>query len=199
MTESLLALVPLYGLPVLALVVFLSCLALPVPASLVMLTGGSFVAVGELALLPTYMSAVVAAVAGDQLGFALGRRGGAPMLAWLARGRDRAALLERARLWIDRRGGPGVFLSRWLVSPLGPYVNFIGGATGLGWRRFTFWGVAGELVWVAIYVGLGLVFADNIEAVADIAGSLSGFLAAGLVTLFLGWRLREVLRRPARN
>ena len=26
------------------------------------------------------------------------------------------------------------FLSRWLFSPLGPYVNFLGGATGLPWR-----------------------------------------------------------------
>jgi len=198
-TDQIIALVPTYGLSLLALIVFLSCLALPVPSSLVMLTSGSFAAAGDLELFSTFLVAWLAALCGDQVGYLLGKQGGARLLAGLSRHPDRAALLGKARSWIEKRGGPGVFFSRWLVSPLGPYVNFIGGATGLGWLRFTLWGAAGELVWVSLYVGLGVVFADNITAVADVASNTSGVLAAGFVTLFLGWRLLAVLRKQRRN
>jgi membrane-associated protein len=194
-TDQILELVPTYGLPLLAVVVFLSCLALPVPSSLVMLASGSFAAAGDLAMVQTFATALFAAIAGDQAGYLIGRRGGAPLLAWIARKGDRKALLDKARAWINRRGGIGVFLSRWLVSPLGPYVNFIGGATGLDWRRFTLWGAAGELVWVSLYVGLGVAFADNIGAAAELATDFIGALAAGVVALLLGWRVVNVLRR----
>ena len=51
MTDWLLALVPQYGLWLLAATTFFSCLALPFPASIMMLTAGGFVAAGDLALL----------------------------------------------------------------------------------------------------------------------------------------------------
>ena len=197
MTEQILELVPVYGLWLLAVVVYLSCLALPVPSSLVMLASGSFAAAGDLAMVPTFATALAAAIAGDQTGYLIGRKGGTPLLAWFDRKPDRKALLARAQDWIDHRGGIGVFLSRWLVSPLGPYVNFIGGATGLDWRRFTIWGAAGEVVWVGMYVGLGVAFAGNIAAAADLASDFIGILAAGAVALLLGRRLVTVLRKHA--
>lgn len=195
MTDQILALVPTYGLPLLAVIVALSCLALPVPSSLVMLTSGSFVGAGELALLPTFLTALFSAALGDQIGFAVGKSGGPPVLKRLMTTKERRAFFDRASHFVDQKGGAGVFLSRWLVSPLGPYVNFIGGATGLNWLTFTLWGVAGEAVWVSVYVGLGVVFSDNITAAAELARDASGFLAAGVVAIGLGWRLRHVLRK----
>lgn len=196
MTDQLLALVPTYGLWLLVGIVFLSCLAVPVPSSIVMLTSGSFVGSGDLLLIPTFLAALGAAVAGDQVGYLIGKTGGGPLLERMASTKDRRAVLDKARNWIDAKGGPGVYFSRWLVSPLGPYVNFIGGATGLSWSRFTFWGALGEMTWVCIYVGLGLAFSDNISAVAELASDFSGMLAGGAVTLGLGWQIRQVLKKP---
>jgi membrane-associated protein len=87
-------------------------------------------------------------------------------------------VLERATAMVDRRGGLGVFLSTWLFAPLGPWVNFIAGTTGLGWTRFTVADVMGEVIWVALYVGLGYAFASQVEAVASLLGNLVGLLAA---------------------
>ncbi len=195
MTETILALVPSYGLPLLMAVVFLSCLALPFPASLVMLSAGSFVATGDLGLGATYLAALTAAVAGDQAGYQLGRLGGAGLLERLSRNPDRKALIARARSWLDSRTAMGVFLTRWLFSPLGPYVNFIGGATGLARLRFSLWSVLGEAVWVGLYVTLGVVFGNNIAAAADLASDLIGLIAAGFVSVFLGLRVVAVLRK----
>ncbi len=195
MTDQIIALVPTYGLSLLALIVALGCLALPVPSSLVMLTSGSFISAGDLPLMPTLAAAYFAAVLGDQLGFHIGRWGGPPLLLRLATNKDRKQLLDRAHRSTQNRGGTGVFLSRWLVSPLGPYVNFIAGATGLSWLRFTIWGSAGEVIWVGFYVGLGVIFAENISAVGEIATDMSGLIAAGVITLFLGWLITRALRK----
>lgn len=48
MSDTLLQLLATYGAPLLALTTFASCLALPVPSSLMMLAAGAFVASGDL-------------------------------------------------------------------------------------------------------------------------------------------------------
>ena len=57
MTDLFTALVADWGVPALALITFLSCLALPVPASLAMLSAGAFVASGDLPIFPTLAAA----------------------------------------------------------------------------------------------------------------------------------------------
>ena len=73
--------------------------------------------------------------------------------------------------------------------------DFAGGAARLDWGRFTRAGIAGEAVWVALYVGLGAAFADDILALADLLGSVSGLLAAVAVAAALGLWLRAALRQ----
>ena len=196
MIDSILALVPIYGLYVVGLATFLSCLALPIPSSLIMLTAGAFVASDDLNGPLVAGVAWGGAVAGDQLGYAIGRSG-APVVGRL-RGRP-AQLVQEARTLSDRHGGWAVFLSRWLLSPLGPYMNLVAGAGRMNWLRFTLWDMAGEAVWVALYLGLGFAFGGQIEVIADIAGNASGFLAAAAVTAVIGVRLRARLRVPGRR
>lgn len=186
MTDTLLALLPHYGAPLLALITFLSCIAVPVPASLIMLAGGAFAAGGDLSPWLAGPAAFTGAVLGDQAGFGIGRWGTGLIARIEATSRKRAFLVARARAFSSRWGAPGVFLSRWLVSPLGPYVNFLSGAAGLGWALFTLWSVLGEALWVSLYVGLGYRFSGQIEALADILVNASGTLAAALVTALLG-------------
>lgn len=195
MTEFLLFLIPVYGTPVLVVVTFLSCLALPVPASLMMLAAGGFAATGDLDLPLVWGGALAGAVGGDQTGYRLGTWGGAGLARWMNARASRAAMHRKALRLAQTSGGPGVFLSRWLFSPLGPYINLAGGAAGLGWLTFTVWGIAGEIVWVSLYVGLGYIFADRIVELADLLGSASGFLAGGLVTVGLGIMLVRALAK----
>jgi membrane-associated protein len=199
-TETALALVPVWGVWLVAVATFASCLAMPIPSSLIMLAAGGFVASGDLTGWQVATAALMGAVLGDQTGFVLGRAGGAPLVARLRRTPRRAALITDAEAMIARHGGIGVFLTRWLMSPLGPYVNFLAGAARMDHGRFTVSGIAGETVWVAIYVGLGFVFADRIVALGQLLGNLSGLLAAGAVTIVLGiWMLRLVSRGSGRR
>lgn len=74
----LLGLVPTYGPWLIGASTFLSCLALPVPVSILMLTAGGFVASGDLGALQIVVAALAGEVLGDQAGFRIGRIGGGP-------------------------------------------------------------------------------------------------------------------------
>jgi membrane-associated protein len=194
MTDWLLALVPQYGLWLLAATTFCSCLALPIPASILMMTAGGFVAAGDLVLWQTFVAAAGGGIAGDQVGYWAGRGAGQPLLARLRADPARDRLLARAVAIMESKGVLAVFLTRWLFSPLGPWVNLTAGSTGYGWHRFTTSGVAGEAVWAGLYVGVGYGFAGNIEAASDMLGSILGFVAAGAAMLGLGWWLRSAIK-----
>lgn len=199
MTDWLLALVPTYGLWLIAATTLASCLALPIPASVIMLAAGGFAAAGDLVLWQVMLAAVIGAVLGDQLGYGAGRLGGAPFLDRVARAPARGKVVRRARDTMEARGGIAVFLSRWLFSPLGPYVNIISGAMRHDWLRFTVWGVLGEMVWCALYVMMGRAFAGNLAAASDMLGSILGLVATGTATLGLGAWLLHLARRESKR
>lgn len=194
MTEIAFGLVASYGIALILAATYLSCLGLPVPTSFVMLAGGAFVASGDLSAANVLAAALAGAVLGDQTGYHLGRIGGTALTDRLERHPARAVVFARARRIVDRWGGVGVFFSTWLVSPLGPYVNLLAGATRLGWIRFTFWDSVGEAIWVGVYVGLGYAFAGRIAQLADLLGNSIAFLTAAVVTVLLGLFLARRLR-----
>jgi membrane-associated protein len=194
MSDYLLALVPVYGLWLVMGVTFFSCLAVPVPASLMMMTAGGFAAADDLSLPGVILAALCGAVAGDQVGYWLGRYGGAVVLGQAKGDGKRARLMARARTIVESKGWLGVFLTRWLFSPLGPYANVVGGAARFSWPRFTSAGVAGEAVWVGLYVGLGFGFAGNLDAAMQLSGSVLGMLAAAAVAVGLGIWLFKLAR-----
>lgn len=195
MTEWLLALVPQYGLWLIALTTLCSCLALPFPASIVMLTAGGFAAAGDLILWQVVAAALGGAVMGDQIGYAAGRFGGAGLVDRLEQSPNRAKVIDKARRVMQARGAIAVFLTRWLFSPLGPYVNVLSGAMRHRWARFTLWGIAGEAVWCGLYVMMGRAFAGNLSAASDMLSSILGLVAAGTAMLGLGWWLMVLARK----
>ena len=154
-----------------------------------MLTAGGFAAAGDLVLWQAFGAAAAGGIAGDQLGYWAGRGFGATFLSKLRKDPARDRLLARADAMMDRRGVMAVFLSRWLVSPLGPWVNLVAGSTGYGWPRFTAAGVAGESVWAGLYVGTGYGFAGNVEAASQALGSALGMIGGAGAVVALGYWL----------
>ena len=198
LTETLLSQVSRYGLPFVVLCAYLSCLILPIPTSLVMVATGTFMATGLLDPVLVYPATWMAAVAGDQTGYLIGRRTGPPLLDRLSRHAGSAAMIARARQGLAQHGVKTIFFSAWAFAPLCPYVNLAAGSLHYDWRRFALANAAGEVVWVGLYLTLGLVFGDRIAALFRLLPGLSGAAILGLILtagLALGWRLRR--RRPA--
>ena len=141
MTGQLLEFLTSYGLPAAALLLAVGQMGLPLPTSLALLTLGALAGNGDADLVTAFIWALCGATFGDQAGFLAGRfvvhssEGRPGFLGGLAR-KARAAEPK-----LEKWGGGGVFLTRWLFTPLGPAINIASGITGLSWARFTAWGV----------------------------------------------------------
>ena len=171
-----------YGVLALPLALFVGALGIPLPGTLLLLGAGALVREGTLGLTPVAALALLGAVMGDTGGYLIGRYG-SPRVFEHAQGRA-VETWHRARGTFDCGGGPIVFLTRFLLTPLAAPTNIIAGGSGYRLRRFLFFDVAGETVWVFLFVGLGYLFAGSVDTLGALAGDISwAVLAAAALTL----------------
>lgn len=190
MTQDLVALLPQWGPWIVALSAALSCMMIPVPTTLLLLTAGALTGTGHLQLPMIALAAAVGGTLGDVAAYLLARRV-EPVLN--RAGTGRAELLARARGFLDRRGMTAIFLSRWLISPLGPPMNYVAGAAHLSLPRFAVASLAGELVWSTLHVSIGHLFGRQFREVESAALKAIGVgVALGLLVMLLRrlWRAR---------
>ena len=196
-TDQILASLLVYGLPVLFGVILICSVGVPFPISLMLVAAGSFVEQGEMKLWPVIAVASAAAVLGDQIGYGLSRWGGRRLINRISHKVSAEAKIKQAEALTKRWSGAGIFLSRWLITALGPWVNVSSGIAAYPWRRFLLWDVLGELLWVILYVGIGYAFSNRVQTIAEILGNLSWVVVGLIVTVILGWQLvRYVLPKP---
>jgi membrane protein DedA with SNARE-associated domain len=130
-----------------------------------------------------------AAVIGDHLGYTVGRWGSQPLVSRLTRWLGGAERMEQAESAARRWGGVGIFLSRWLLTPIGPVINLTSGITRYSLPAFFCFDLAGELVWVTSYVTLGRLFSDQVHDLSGLLGNAT-WVVVGLVAMIaLGWLL----------
>jgi membrane-associated protein len=193
-TDQLLAALLMYGVPLLFAVVAVASVGVPFPVSLTLVAAGSFAKQGEMDLLPVIVAASLAAILGDQIGYGLSRWGGRRLVTRITRRIGGQSKIEKAEALTKKWGGAGIFFSRWLITHLGPWLNVTSGITAYPWRRFIFWDVLGEVLWVLLYVMLGYLFSDNVQYISDILGNLAGALLALIVAIILGWKIFRYVR-----
>ncbi|HET8847134.1 MAG TPA: VTT domain-containing protein, partial [Ktedonobacteraceae bacterium] len=118
-------------------------------------------------------------------------------LAWLARSSIgkrifRPNTLSAAYTYFKRYGGWGVFLSRFLFSFFGGFVNLLAGSQRFSYRTFLICDIAGEMVGAALSLALGWVFGASWEAAGGILNTFSLFLLGFFIVVLL---LIRLLRR----
>jgi membrane-associated protein len=191
-TDQVLAALLVHGLPVLFGVILICSVGVPFPISLMLVAAGSFVEQDEMKLWQVIAVASVAAVLGDQIAYGLSRWAGPRLIKQLSRRIDAETRIKEAEALTKRWSGAGIFLSRWLVTALGPWVNVASGIAAYPWRRFLFWDVLGGVLWVILYVGIGYAFSNRVQAIAEILGNLAWVIAGLILTVILGWRLARI-------
>ncbi len=194
MTEAVLALLPTYGMPLFTLIVMLSCVGLPIPGSVALLIGGALSAEGEMVLSQVLTFGLFGALAGDQIGYWIGKIVGDPVEARLSAKPKREKQVLGAKTLLRKWGGVGVYFSRWLVAPLGPVINLLAGMSDMRWWRFSLFDLLGEATWVCLYVGMGYFLAGNLMEIADILSDIGWMLAGLVIATILGARLLKAHR-----
>ena len=197
MTDLLLELVSEYGLIILAGTIFLASLGAPVPGTVLLVLSGAFAASGEMGVISVAVTAFLSAVAGDLTGFSIGYKGGAWLQGKLSHSKL-GAQIGKAEAFMAKWGGVGVFLSRWLVAPIGPTINYVSGIGRFSWKRFVLWDLLGEVVWVSAYMTIGVVFSSQALALVDLIASASWVILGALGMYIMGKRLLKVVRRAGK-
>jgi membrane-associated protein len=194
MGDQVLAALSQYGSPALFAAVMVAAIGVPLPVTLLLVVTGSLISQGAMNFWWSIGVASAGSIVGDQIGYAIGRWGGTRLISKciaLLGGRERLAQAEaKARRW----GGWGVFFSRWLVSPLGPWINFASGIAEYSWVRFVIWDVLGEVLGVVIFIALGRTFSDRILALDAVLGDFTWAFVALLAALVLGWKIWTATR-----
>jgi membrane-associated protein len=193
-TDQLLAALSQYGLPVLFGVIVIAAAGVPLPISMMLVAAGSFVELGEMKLWQVIVVASAGAVMGDQIGYALGRWGGHRVVERVKRSRNGPARIAQAEAFAKRWGALGIFFTRWLITPLGPWLNLTSGMSGYPWTRFFLWDVLGEVLWVILYVLLGKFFSDRVQALVEILGDLGWVIVGLIAAVILGWKVLRYLQ-----
>lgn len=195
MTDTILALIPSYGLWVIFFTVALACLAIPLPASMLVVASGSFAASGDIDLYSAMAAALVGYLIGDQTAFRAARLAGVPLIEHFRASARTRRLIARTESLLEKRGILAILLSRTILSPLGPWMSYLCGAIGVKWHAFTLASLAGATLWVAAYCLMGYYFADRIYELATLTSNGIGFLLAFATAIMAALWLRSSWRR----
>jgi membrane-associated protein len=138
------------GLLVLIIIVFTETGLLVgffLPGDSLLVTAGIFAASGDLDLLTLNTSLSVAAIAGDSLGYAIGKRTGPKIF-----NRENSLLFSRKHLiaakeFYDRHGGFTIFVARFMPI-IRTFAPVVAGVGGMEYRKFIVYNVFGGIFWV---------------------------------------------------
>jgi membrane protein DedA with SNARE-associated domain len=188
-----------YGYLVVFLLVLIESLGVPVPGETALI-GASLYAgsTHKLAIWWVIASAVAGAVLGDNLGFAIGRYGGARLL--LRYGAKLRLHESRIKIgiWIFRRhGGKVVFWGRF-VSILRTYAAFLAGTNRMPWWRFLFFNAAGGATWATVYGVAYYEFGGALQKLSTTIDVVLGVLGTLVLVAFAVWTRRKEAALGAR-
>jgi membrane-associated protein len=182
------------GLPVVFALIAIETMGIPVPGETALITAGIVASRGRLPIEGVIAVAAAAAILGDNVGFAIGRKLGrrvltvpGPLL------HHRRRVIAVGEPFFDRHGPKAVFLGRW-VTGLRITAAWMAGVTRMSWPTFLFWNALGGIAWAAS-IGLLAYFAGHsAEKLIHIAG-LGGAVAVILAGVVIWFVLRARRRR----
>ena len=192
-----------YGYLVVFLLVMLESIGVPVPGETALIGAALYAgSTGKLEIWGVIAVAIAGAIIGDNIGFSIGRYGGAKLL--LRHGHK--IRLDEGRIkigiWLFRRhGGKLVFWGRF-VSILRTYAAFLAGTNQMAWGRFLVFNAAGAVVWATAFGVAYYVFGSALQKLSTTIDITLGVAGVAILVAFLVWSKRkedELLERAERE
>jgi membrane protein DedA with SNARE-associated domain len=188
-----------YGYLAVAGLVLLEDFGVPVPGETVLILAAVYAGAGRLNIVLVGLLAFVAAVIGDNIGFAVGHFGGRPLVERFGRyiflTPER---LNKATAFFERHGGKIVVVARF-IEGLRQANGIIAGISGMHWAKFLIFNAIGAALWVAVWCSIGYFSGSHIDSIYNAATRYSTYLAIAFGVLVLAWIARVVWRRRSRR
>ncbi len=175
--------------------IFLEDFGVPVPGETILLAAAVYAGAGVLNPVLVGIIAVVAAILGDNVGFAIGHLAERKLI--LKYGRFvfiTPERLERAEKFFEHRGGRVIIIARF-VEGLRQANGIIAGLTGMHWLRFLMYNAIGAVLWVGCWLTIGVTAGDHLTTIYHEITRYS-LIAVGVAVVAL---IAYVLMRRARR
>lgn len=198
--NTLIAWLLLHGVPIVFVVTLGARLGAPVPAAPLLVVAGGLSAGGQLSAPGVLLAALAANLIGDAAWFVAGRRHGYRILRLLCRiSLSPDHCVRQSESLILRWGGASLIAAKF-VPGVSVVAAPMAGAMAMPWGHFLLYGLVAAGVWSLLFLGLGLVFHQQIQQVLDVLAS-TGTVALLLLALAVAalvawrfWRRRRALR-----
>ncbi len=184
-----------YGYLAVAGFVLLEDFGVPVPGETILILGAVYAGTGRLSIWLVGLLGFLAAVAGDNIGFAIGHFGGRALVERFGR----YVFLTKERLdkttdFFERRGGWIIILARF-IEGLRQANGIIAGISGMHWATFLAFNTIGAALWVAVWTSVGYFAGDNITSIYNAISHYTLYVVIAIVVLILAWIGRRVWRK----
>nr|WP_199535710.1 DedA family protein/thiosulfate sulfurtransferase GlpE [Dyella psychrodurans] len=188
-----------YGVLLVFLNVLVEQAGAPLPAVPTLVVAGALISAGKLPLVPVLLVALIACLLSDLVWYWAGRHFGAAVLRTLCRiSLSPDSCVKQSELRFQRWGGQILLIAKFVpgLSTIAPPMV---GALKLRPHVFLFLDGLGSLIWAGVMVGLGYVFAQQIDHVLMMLASAGivaiEFVGALLMAYILvkWWQRRRLL------
>jgi membrane-associated protein len=160
------------------------------PGETAAILGGVAARLGHVPLAAVFATVAVAAVLGDTVGYEIGRHLG-PRILGLRFLRGRRGRLDEAQAMVAKRGGPAVFLGRW-VAFFRAVLPALAGTARMRYPTFLAFNAAGGIAWAAVVVGVGYLAGESYARVEKLVGRGSALVVVAVVLVaVVVWRVRR--------
>jgi membrane protein DedA with SNARE-associated domain len=174
-------------------------MVLPVPSEAVMPFAGFLVAEGTLSAAGVILFATLGSIVGSLAGYAIGKFGGKPFLHRYGRyilldAED----LERTDRYFRRRGGPTVFVARF-IPVVRHLISIPAGLAEMPLLPFLLFTTAGAALWNAFLTGCGFLLRRNWHSVLRYSHLIDIAVVAILAALVVLYVLRHLTKKRRRS
>ena len=198
--STLTSVISTYGAWIVGSAVAVESMGIPVPGETMLVTAAVYAGTSsELSIVNVLLAAIIGAIAGDNVGFWIGRTVG---FRWVIHHQSRLRLdtrrLKLGQYLFLRHGGKVVFFGRF-VAVLRVLTALLAGINCMSWRSFLLFNALGGIVWAGAF-GLGAyAFGETLASALSRFGVVLGIAAAAavVVVLLLARRFERRLEETA--
>lgn len=188
-----------YGYFAVAAFVFLEDFGIPVPGETILIAAAVDAGAGGLNVVILVLVAFVAAIAGDNVGFAIGHFGGRP----LAVRYGRYVFLTEARLvkverFFQKYGGAVVTVARF-IEGLRQLNGIAAGLSEMRWIKFLAFNALGAALWCGVWTSVGYLAGDHVNAIYEVFQRYQWYVIAAIVVIVAALVFRAIRRHRGRG
>ena len=176
--------------------IFFESFGMPAPGEATLIAGSLLASQGDLSIVSVVVAAWMAAVLGDNIGYAIGRKGGRPLMLRYGR----YIFITQARLEFTesffRKHGKSIVVAARFFAGLRQLNGIVAGIARMSWRSFLLYNALGAAFWVGFWSSLFYLLGKEALQYGVTYNKLTMIVvvllvAGALIAAAYRWRIRK--------